>query len=646
MRARARTVAAWILGGGLILMPGMRAQDAEAFSLTRFEAEITGLEQPSAVCISADQRLFLVETAAHRVSVRGRDGAETLRFGERGSEPGQFLFPEGIARTNDGRILVADTGNHRLQILDPEGNCLSVLGGYGHAAGRFLRPTAVAVRGDRIAIVETGAQRVQVMDFEGKCEFVTSPVRCTDFEAANRLMDPRGVAFGEDGELFVSDGSVHRVFRLDRAGAVTSQFGDFGSFPGLFSSPAGMDYIAGQLVVADSQNHWVQAFARAGAPTGQVGRPEIQPYEGQGRMQIPIDVAFAPDASFLAVVEPEAHRCQIFAVRADGASDVEATDESKGPGRRVAEPHYQPYVSVAGSLLTLMDREFHQVLVHATGGPTVLREGVIGQAGLTLGNFMHPESAFLRKGGDEVIVADSGNGRLQWFRLRTLQAAGQYRGDRGELLRSLDLQALPLPAELRRFPPWPRCVAETEEGEILVIEAHHEVILRLDPDFALQGFHGGHGEARGRFRRPTALAVHPDGRVFVADADNRRVQILDADGEVLGIIDQTPAGPFDEPFGVAVAPATGRVFISDSGRHEVHEFDAQGTWRRRSGGRGLAAGQFLSPRGLAVDEGGRLFVMDQGNRRCQVFSPAGEFLDVFGVGWYVRAARPPATGDE
>ena len=50
------------------------------------------------------------------------------------------------------------------------------------------------------------------------------------------------------------------------------------------------------------------------------------------------------------------------------------------------------------------------------------------------------------------------------------------------------------------------------------------------------------------------------------------------------------------------------------------------------GGRGNGQGQFASPRGIAVDTKGNLYVSDTENGRIQAFSPDGTFLTSFGTG--------------
>jgi len=52
---------------------------------------------------------------------------------------------------------------------------------------------------------------------------------------------------------------------------------------------------------------------------------------------------------------------------------------------------------------------------------------------------------------------------------------------------------------------------------------------------------------------------------------------------------------------------------------------------RSLGGAGSGDGEFLEPRGVAVDAAGRIFVADTGNRRVQLFGADGQWLSTLGT---------------
>ena len=60
-----------------------------------------------------------------------------LTFGSRGSQPGLFTWPRGIAVGPDNSIVVADSSNHRVQIFAENGVHRFSFGCYGNGEGEF-----------------------------------------------------------------------------------------------------------------------------------------------------------------------------------------------------------------------------------------------------------------------------------------------------------------------------------------------------------------------------------------------------------------------------------------------------------------------------------------------------------------------------
>ena len=58
-------------------------------------------------------------------------------------------------------------------------------------------------------------------------------------------------------------------------------------------------------------------------------------------------------------------------------------------------------------------------------------------------------------------------------------------------------------------------------------------VVRLSPDGAYLGEWGAPGTGPGQFHFPHSVAVDSQGRVYVADRENNRVQIFDAEGTYL-----------------------------------------------------------------------------------------------------------------
>ena len=85
------------------------------------------------------------------------------------------------------------------------------------------------------------------------------------------------------------------------------------------------------------------------------------------------------------------------------------------------------------------------------------------------------------------------------------------------------------------------------------------------------------------------------------------------------------AGQLNTPRGVAV-DAQGNVYVADTGNHRIQKFSRSGQPLAAWGTEGTADGQFKEPMGVAVDAQGNVYVADTWNHRIQKLDPNGRFL--------------------
>jgi DNA-binding beta-propeller fold protein YncE len=132
------------------------------------------------------------------------------------------------------------------------------------------------------------------------------------------------------------------------------------------------------------------------------------------------------------------------------------------------------------------------------------------------------------------------------------------------------------------------------------------------------------GAAEGEFRYPAFLTTGPDGRLYVSDGMNFRVQVFDEDGEYLsmfGRMGDTP-GAFSRPKGIEI-DSEGHVYVVDGAFNNVQIFDTEGQLLMVFGEFGNGAGQLWLPTGIFIDEQDRIFVADRYNSRIQIFQYLG-----------------------
>jgi hypothetical protein len=155
---------------------------------------------------------------------------------------------------------------------------------------------------------------------------------------------------------------------------------------------------------------------------------------------------------------------------------------------------------------------------------------------------------------------------------------------------------------------------------------------------------GGHCGAGGSFGHPSGLAVDVTGDVYVAEANEQRVKVIEPSGVVANVAGTGKAGAggdggvassaqLDEPMGVAVDPS-GDLFIADTANCKVrvvpkasgsvfgqavvrdHIYTVAGTGVCGSAGQGgpISGAQLYDPVAVALDSAGDLIVADRGDQ--------------------------------
>ncbi|MGH2542021.1 MAG: flippase activity-associated protein Agl23, partial [Ardenticatenaceae bacterium] len=180
----------------------------------------------------------------------------------------------------------------------------------------------------------------------------------------------------------------------------------------------------------------------------------------------------------------------------------------------------------------------------------------------------------------------------------------------------------------------PKDVAVLPDGNIAVADSGNHRIRILQPDGEVVNEFGEFGSEPGQFNEPWGIAAAPDGTIYVADTWNHRIQHLGQEGEVLHVWGRNgdTGGELGEP-GVFYGPrdvavdAEGRVYVTDTGNKRLQVFDAEGNFLNQVGGTGIEAGRLAEPVGVSVAPDGTIWVADTWNQRIQGFSPELEPLE-------------------
>lgn len=197
---------------------------SSAGGLADGKGEAAQLWYPTATAMDADGNVYVADSYNNRVRKVTPAGVVTTLA------PKDLVHPGGLAVDAQGRVYVADTGNHRIVKLELNGTTwqLTVVAGTG-AAGY---------------VDKTGAQ--------------------------SQFSEPRGLAIGQDGAVYVADSNNHCIRKLvtDERGLVTVSTFAGTDTPGYVDGPPSqarfntpmalaMD-TKGRLYVADAKNHAIR----------------------------------------------------------------------------------------------------------------------------------------------------------------------------------------------------------------------------------------------------------------------------------------------------------------------------------------------------------------------------------------------------
>lgn len=138
---------------------------------------------------------------------------------------------------------------------------------------------------------------------------------------------------------------------------------------------------------------------------------------------------------------------------------------------------------------------------------------------------------------------------------------------------------------------------------------------------------GKRGDAEGEFNLPQGVSTEKDGTIVVADSFNARVQRFTPQGEFKSQFGRRGDSPGDFAIikGVAV-DSEDHLYITDGKLNHFSIFSSKGdfllniggTFASTAGAR-LAIGGFLVPQGIYIDQNDRIYIVDQLNRRFQVY---------------------------
>lgn len=155
---------------------------------------------------------------------------------------------------------------------------------------------------------------------------------------------------------------------------------------------------------------------------------------------------------------------------------------------------------------------------------------------------------------------------------------------------------------------------------------------------------GEFGVMEGQFTEPSGVAVNAQNDIIVADTNNHRIQIFDKEGRFKFQFGECGKrdGQLLYPNRVAVVRTSGDIIVTErSPTHQIQIYNQYGQFVRKFG-----ANILQHPRGVTVDNKGRIVVVECKVMRVIIFDQAGAVLQKFGCSKHLEFPNGVVVNDK
>ncbi len=524
------------------------------------------------------------------LAVANLAGRDPLRGGaEDGTGAGaRFDDPRDIARDAAGNLYITDRSNHLIRKITAAGVVTTLAGvadsigstdapaGPGSSA-RFNAPSGIAVKADGSLIYVADRENHTIRQITAAGDVTTlagAPGQAGALDglgAAARFNQPSSLALDSVGNLYVADFSNHAIRKITPGGTVTTLAGALGlqgyteglGSQARFFNPVGICVTAtGDVFVADRDNEVVRKITAAGQVSTYVSgfaTPYDVAVDGSGRLYVldylrhlvyRKDSAGAPlQEMFGSLSQPGASDGIANAGRlrnpegltVDSAGNVFIADTGNDT-LRYANPVPTPVITSAASASGTADIALAPFTVTASAGATTFAASGL-PAGLSLAANTGVISGIPTQSGTFMVAVSATN----------LVGTGNA---------TLSLTIAPSPfwtvSTLRAGSPLTSIegVAVDAAGTVYFSDRDAGIIYKRTSAGVETVWATG-------FIQPTALAVAPDGTIFVAENGNSAVRKISPGGQVSTLVDDNQVyAALGQPSDFSVFTPAGLVLAS------------------------------------------------------------------------------------
>jgi DNA-binding beta-propeller fold protein YncE len=238
----------------------------------------------SAVSANRQGEIFLFHRGPHPILCFESTGKYLRSWGD-----GVIETAHGLRVDTAQNVWVTDIGSHRVFKFDPHGKLLLALGTGkpGTGTDQFDRPTDVAFGPDGEFYVSDGYGNTRVMKFSPSGAFVKS--WGTAGKGRGQFNTPHAILIDASGRVIVADRENDRIQIFDREGTWLETWDGFAPFGMTFDSQGRLfvaDGRANKILLLDSSGKAQQAWGQKGTAPGEFDLPHMLGFDAAGNLYV------------------------------------------------------------------------------------------------------------------------------------------------------------------------------------------------------------------------------------------------------------------------------------------------------------------------------------------------------------------------
>jgi DNA-binding beta-propeller fold protein YncE len=619
---------------------------------------VSSLEPSSVTLTSAALNGFISDMGGFSITTRGFSYGTTLSYGATTSASGAlFGGPFSLPLSN----LSAGTTYHiRAFATNSQGTAYGSdiafppyyefqVAGPGSASGLYSQPQGMTFDpSNNLYIADSLNNRIE--KFDSSSGFVTT---WGVLGSGNgNLNEPFDVAVNpSSGNVYVADYGNNRIEEFDSSGNYITKWGSSGSLNGQFRQPVGIviNPSSGNVYVADLANKRVQEFNSSGTFITSFDGSNGGTQFSVGPISMALDSShnlyvidgynasliqeFTPSGVFVRSIAGSGATAFLDprSVTVDSSNNIYISDtgnsrmekfDSSGTFVNQWANNFTPYVIAAdssGAVYVLAQNTFIDKFIFNPSAPAVITSAV------------SPVTYPVATLNGSIVGTGGVAPTVRGFVYGLTTAYGATTTESGSFATST----------------FSANVSGLTIGKVYHVRAYATnssgTTYGIDKAFIIysQASFGGPGTGNGQFgitgnNGPQGMAFDSSGNIYIADADNNRIEKFDSSGNYESQFDGSNGGTtFNSPRGLAI-DSLGHIYVADSGNGIVQEFTPSGVFISSFNGGSGGGTTFSSPTGIAIDPFGNIYVVDGRTSLLEKFNSSGAFITNWSIssfGW-------------